>query len=216
MANVKPGENYITTNRFYVEMGGEIKASFTECSGISVQVEKDVYLEGGVNNQQRIFLKQSKFQDITLKRGMTDDLSFWDWVESVIGLTNHASGNLDSALGLVKRRVGNSVKSVTRLSNRIAENPVDSVMGLMKGGAGSPRRNLTILLFNQAGETIQSWKLIGAVPVGWKTPNLQASGNGVAIEELTLAYEGLEVERNPSGNSGSDSNTWRDRSGYFT
>jgi phage tail-like protein len=172
MANVKPGANYITTNRFYVEMGGSIAASFTECSGISVQIEKDVYAEGGVNDQQRIFLKQSKFQDITLKRGMTDDLSFWDWVESVLGLTN--------------------------------------------GQAGNPRRNLTILLFNQAGETMQSWKLIGAVPVGWKTPNLQASGNGVAIEELTLAYEGLEVERRPSGNSGSDKNTLRDRSGYFT
>jgi hypothetical protein len=38
----------------------------------------------------------------------------------------------------------------------------------------------------------------------------------VAIEELTLAYEGLEVERSPSGNSGSDKNTLRDRSGYFT
>jgi hypothetical protein len=87
MADVKPGANYITANRFYVEMGGDIKASFTECSGISVQIEKDVYLEGGVNDQQRIFLKQSKFQDITLKRGMTNDLSFWGWVESVLELT---------------------------------------------------------------------------------------------------------------------------------
>jgi phage tail-like protein len=213
MANVKPGENYITTNRFYVEMNGDIKASFTECSGISVQIEKDVYLEGGVNNQQRIFLKQSKFQDITLKRGMTDDLIFWDWVESVLKLTNHESGDLvDSAMGLAS---GRSVKAGIGRANRIAENPVESVMGLVNGGSGL-RRNLTILLFNQAGETIQSWKLIGAVPVGWKTPNLQASGNGVAIEELTLAYEGLEVERSPSGNSGSDKNTSRDRSGYFT
>jgi phage tail-like protein len=169
MADVKPGANYITTNRFYVEMGGDIKASFTECSGISVQIEKDVYLEGGVNDQQRIFLKQSKFQDITLKRGMTDDLSFWGWVESVLELTG--------------------------------------------GKGGCPRRNLTILLFNQAGETMQSWRLIGAVPVGWKTPNLQASGNGVAIEELTLAYESLVLEGKRNAIKGT---TKRDQLGYFT
>jgi phage tail-like protein len=172
MANTKPGQNYITTNRFYVEMGGNIAASFTECSGISVQIDKEVYMEGGVNDQQRIFLKQTKFQDITLKRGMTDDVAFWKWVESVLSLGS--------------------------------------------GGKGSPRQTITILLFNQAGETMQSWKLTGAVPVGWKTPTLQASGTAVAIEELTLAYEGLEVERKPGGNGGGDRHGKRDGSGYFS
>jgi phage tail-like protein len=188
----KPGENYITTNRFYVEMGGSIAASFTECSGISIQVDKEVYLEGGVNNQQRIFLKQTKFQDITLKRGMTDDVSFWQWMQKVLNLTASAS-------------------------------PSES----------SVRRNLTILLFNQAGQTIQSWRIIGAIPVAWKTPTLQASGNGVAIEELTIAYEGLEIEhpqeakppvkeekpnvkeKKPVVSSGAPKNANRDQHGYF-
>ena len=39
--------NFVTTNRFYVEIGGEIAASFTECSGLSVQIKKNVYQEGG-------------------------------------------------------------------------------------------------------------------------------------------------------------------------
>lgn len=55
------------------------------------------------------------------------------------------------------------------------------------------RLNVNILLFNQAGETMQTWTLIGAIPVGWKAPSLQANSNTVAIEELTLAYEGLKV-----------------------
>ena len=42
---------------------------------------------------------------------------------------------------------------------------------------------------------MQSWTLIGAVPVGWTAPALQASADTVAIEELTLAYEGLEFSR---------------------
>lgn len=66
------------------------------------------------------------------------------------------------------------------------------------------RRNINILLFNQAGETIQTWTLIGAVPVAWQAPALQADTSTVAIEELTLAYEGLKVVANlqPSSNAG--------------
>lgn len=53
--NIKNELNYVTTHRFYVEIGGSIAASFTECSGLSVQIEKEVYFEGGVNEQQRVF-----------------------------------------------------------------------------------------------------------------------------------------------------------------
>jgi phage tail-like protein len=172
------GENYITANRFYVEMGGSVAASFSECSGLGVQLDKETYLEGGVNDQQRVFLKQTKFNDITLKRGMTDDITFWEWLEAVFNL-NHASGNPGS-------------------------------------GAANLRRNVTILVFNQAGETMQAWTLIGAVPIGWKAPSLQASANSVAIEELTLTYEGLKVKSKPTGNSGSTSSGSRDTKGYFS
>jgi phage tail-like protein len=171
------GANYITANRFYVEIGGNIAASFTECSGLNVQVDKEVYLEGGVNDQQRIFLKQTKFNDITLKRGMSDDTVFWEWIQSVL--------NLSSRQGKKKNQV------VTR-------------------------RNITILVFNQAGETMQSWTLVGAVPIAWKTPNLQASGNSAAIEELTVAYEGLQIKKKPQGNSGSQDSNPRNSSGDFT
>ena len=68
--------NYVTANRFYVEIGGSIAASFSECSGLDVQIDKETYFEGGVNDQQRIFLKQAKFSDVTLKRGITDDVIF--------------------------------------------------------------------------------------------------------------------------------------------
>lgn len=174
--------NYVTTNRFYVEMGGEIKASFSECSGLSVTIDKDVYLEGGVNDQQRIFLKQTKFGDITLKRGMSDDIVFWEWMDMIF-----------------QRSQG---KTPTNDTNPQA--------------APALRRNLAILVFNQAGETMQSWILIGAVPVAWKTPSLQASGKNVAIEELVLAYEGLKVEKRPSGNpKGINSGTRHQQSGYF-
>ena len=157
--------NYVTANRFYVEIASEIKASFTECSGLGMTIDKDVYFEGGVNDQQRVFLKQTKFSDVSLKRGITDDLHFWGWIYGVLNTNTTA-----------KKRL-----------------------------------NVNILLFNQAGETMQTWTLIGAIPVGWKAPSLQANSNTAAIEELTLAYEGLKVKGSPPKINGQE----RDATGFF-
>ena len=155
--------NYVTANRFYVGLETEISASFSECSGLSVKIKTDTYYEGGVNDQQRIFLGHPQFSEVILKRGMTDDLVFWDWASQIL------SGK-------------------------------------------KQRRNVNITVFNQAGETMQCWTLIGAVPVGWKAPSLQANSNTVAIEELTLAYEGLKIAK--SGSSTATPLSGR-QNGYF-
>jgi len=156
---------YVTTNRFYVEMtdSNTIAASFSECTGLSVQIKKEVYFEGGLNDQQRVRLGHAEFADVTLKRGLTDDIEFWDWASQIF----------------------QGKKS---------------------------RRNVNILVFNQAGSIMQSWTLIGAVPVTWKTPALQANGNAAAIEELTLAYEGLKVGKSSGGGRASGE---RDSKGFF-
>lgn len=158
--------NYVTANHFYVEIESQLTASFSECSGFGVQIDKEVYSEGGVNNQQRIFLKQSKFNDVTLKRGITDNITFWDWINNTL-----SPGKKE-------------------------------------------RRNINILVFNQAGETMQCWTLTGAIPVGWKTGSLQANSNAVAIEELTLAYEGLKVVAKKGG-GGASTKVQRDSTGSF-
>ncbi len=160
------GKNYITANRFYVEIESNLTASFSDCSGLGVTVDKETYMEGGVNEQQRIFLKQSKFNDVTLKRGITDDLTFWNWLNQTL-----SPGTKE-------------------------------------------RRNVNILVFNQAGETMQCWTLIGAIPVAWKAPSLQANSNSVAIEELTLAYEGLKVVAKQGG-GGASENVQRNSTGFF-
>lgn len=157
--------NYVTTNHFYVEMESQITASFNECSGLGVTIKRETQREGGVNDQQRILLGATEFTDVTLKRGITNDLTFWDWMSQMLTDTK------------------------------------------------KQRRNVNILLFNQAGETMQCWTLIGAIPVGWKAPALQANADSVAIEELTLAYEGLKIIRSNGG--GATMHSGRDASGYF-
>lgn len=141
--------SYVTTNHFYVEMSTDstIVACFTECTGLSAKVNYETYLEGGNNTHQKILLGHTTFSEVQLKRGVTDDLSFWNWFTATT----------------------------------------------------SRRRNIRILLFNQAGETRQCWTLIGAIPVSWQAPSLQADGNAVAIEELTLAIEGLTVATTGGG-----------------
>lgn len=164
--------NYVTANRFYVEIESQITAAFSECDGLEVQVKKEVFFEGGVNEQQRVLLGQSEFSDVTLRRGLTDSPTFWNWIKP-----------------LFEQRTAN-----TRLSQH--------------------RRNVNILVFNQAGETMQCWTLIGAVPIRWKAPSLQAESSTAAIEELTLAYEGLKVAFK-AGGGGASIPQGRDQSGYF-
>lgn len=170
--------NYVTANRFYVEIESNITASFTECSGLGAKVKRETIFEGGLNYQQRVILGQTEFSDITLKRGITDDMTFWNWVVQTIGAEQQSSSQPSGSSG------------------------------------GSRRRNINILLFNQAGETMQCWTLIAAVPVGWKAPALQANGNTLAIEELTLAYEGLNVTKSSKGGATNLSPS-RDRSGFY-
>lgn len=165
--------NYVTTNRFYVEIESTVTAAFSECSGLDVQVEKEVYQEGGVNHQQRIFLKHTKFGDITLKRGITDDATFWNWIYQSL---NAGDGNRKNT---------------------------------------NMRRNINILVFNQAGETMQVWSLIGAIPVAWKTPGLKADSNSVALEELVLAYEGLKVKHKGQSGGVQTQEVKRENDGFF-
>lgn len=167
------GLNYVTANRFYVEMESQITASFSECSGLGVQIKKETLMEGGVNEQQRILLGSAEFSDVTLRRGLSNDPAFWNWISPLL----------------------------TQQSGR--------------GSPPSYRRNVNILVFNQAGETMQRWTLIGAVPIGWKAPALQADSSTVAIEEITLTYEGLKVVFK-GNSSGASTNLKRDSSGYFS
>ncbi|NER84564.1 MAG: phage tail protein [Leptolyngbya sp. SIO1D8] len=163
-----PQFNYVTANRFYVEIDSQITASFSECSGLGVNLQVQSIIEGGVNDQQRLLLDAPKFSNVTLKRGVTNSLSFWEWLQKI-------------------------------LANKTQQ-----------------RRNVSILLFNQAGETMQCWTLIGAIPIGWKADSLQARSESVALEELTLAYEGLKLEADSSGSGFAQLAQGRDQSsGYF-
>lgn len=57
------------------------------------------------------------------------------------------------------------------------------------------QRTVTITLLDESRAPVQSWLLRGVVPMKYTGPTLAGKGGGdVAMEELTLSAEGLEIE----------------------
>ncbi len=66
---------------FGLELQGNITGYFTECSGIGSEheiVEHKVVNEKGMEIVQKI-PGRMKWQDVSLKRGITDNMQIWDW-----------------------------------------------------------------------------------------------------------------------------------------
>ena len=76
--------------RYKVEIDGISRAGFSEVSGMNASTEAVEYREGDdLRNTPRKLAGLTKFGNVTLKWGTTDDTDFLDWIYSV-GPTNTA------------------------------------------------------------------------------------------------------------------------------
>ena len=66
-----------TSFRFRIEIGGIIVAQVSEVTGLQLETETEPYEEGGVNDFVHQLPKRTKYQHITLKRGITDLDGLW-------------------------------------------------------------------------------------------------------------------------------------------
>ena len=76
-----------------VEVQGEVTGYFTECSGIGSEnelIEHKVVDDKGRESVHKI-PGRLKWQDITLKRGITNNMDIWDWREMIV------NGQVDDA-----------------------------------------------------------------------------------------------------------------------
>lgn len=62
---------------------------------------------------------------------------------------------------------------------------------LVGKGAYAHRMNAQITMFDHAGQGVMAWSLVNALPIKFKTADLNAKAADVAVEELHLAHEGL-------------------------
>ena len=65
-----------------------------------------------------------------------------------------------------------------------------------RDGEQGAARNITIQLFDEArNEAVMTWRLSNARPMRYTAPSLNAqSGSDIAVEELVLSVEAVEVE----------------------
>lgn len=57
------------------------------------------------------------------------------------------------------------------------------------------RQNGSVILLNTIGEPIKRWNFTAAYPVKWAGPDLQATGNEVAVESIELVHQGIALAR---------------------
>ncbi len=147
MATGKRTDPLVSPN-FYLDVGGEVTGLFKECSGIGSEsevVEHKAVDKGGVP----VVLKipgPLKWQNVVLKRGVTDDMEIWKWRQKV------EEGNVKDA-----------------------------------------RRDCSIVMYDQVTQKeVARWNFLNAWPVKVSGPSLNAGTNEIAVEELTIAHEGLK------------------------
>jgi phage tail-like protein len=128
--------------------GGETFGGFSDVSGLGTDITIAEYRNGNEKeNHVRKVPGIHKVGDVTLKRGVIDSKSLWDWIKD------------------------------TRTNGVAAQ------------------KNVVITLLDEAQNSVQSWKLRGVVPMKYTGPTLAAKGGGeVAMEELVLSAEALEIE----------------------
>jgi len=135
--------------KFRVKMDGKLVAGITEVSGLpATEVSRSKY-----NKTKQPGL--TKFPSVTLKRGITSDADFLNWVNSVATHSTFNAGNKKNFL----------------------------------------KKDITIDLLDEDGKLFLSYLLTGAWISKITGPNLNASGNEVAIETIELQHEGLEVSK---------------------
>ncbi len=70
--------------RFVVEINGIQVGGFSEVTGLEVRTEIDEQREGGVNDYVHKIPKESRYPNLTLKRGITDATGLWDWHQQIV------------------------------------------------------------------------------------------------------------------------------------
>jgi phage tail-like protein len=80
---MRPDDPY-KSFRFIVEINGTEVGGFSDVTGLEARTETDDYREGGTNDYVHKIAKESKYPNLTLKRGITDATELWDWYKNIV------------------------------------------------------------------------------------------------------------------------------------
>ena len=78
-----------------MEIDSITRAAFQECSGFDSTIDVIEHREGGENTTLRKLPGMTKYSNIILKWGMTDDTDLYDWHREVVeGTVNRKNGSI--------------------------------------------------------------------------------------------------------------------------
>lgn len=141
-----------------------------------VQFNFHVNLGDGVTNTP-----QAGFQEIS---GIGMEVTITEYRPG-----NYAFNNVIKTAGL------NKATDVTMKRGVIGSLDLYRWLDDVRNGVSNGLRNVTIELKNEdRSSTVQTWRLINARIMKHVSGPLNAKGTDVAMEELTLSYERLEME----------------------
>jgi phage tail-like protein len=112
---------------------------------------------------------------------------------------------LDRTTDPVEYREGKEVFGVRKLSGLTKYSTITLKRGIIDSadlykwrqqiidtGAGGARKNISIILIDEAGEDIARWEIVRAWQTRYDPPDFSAKGNAVAIETLEFVHEELK------------------------
>jgi phage tail-like protein len=80
---------------FLVEIDGITRAAFQECSGVDSETEAIEYRQGGENTTVRKLPGMTKYSNIQLKWGTSDDHELYDWHRQIVqGTIERKNGSI--------------------------------------------------------------------------------------------------------------------------
>lgn len=90
-----PAGNFEVTIMGISDDGKAVKGSFAEVSGLEVEIDVIEYRTGSEDITVRKIPGLKKFTNITLKRGIIGDPTFWNWVKAALnGQVIRADGTI--------------------------------------------------------------------------------------------------------------------------
>jgi len=90
-----PGYNFEVSVTGIAADGKAVNGSFTEVSGLEVTMDPIEYRNGSEDITPRKIAGLKKFTNITLKKGISGDIEFWEWiVEGMNGTIRRVEGTI--------------------------------------------------------------------------------------------------------------------------
>jgi phage tail-like protein len=137
-----------------------------------------------------------------------DPLTSFNFIVDIQGMRAGFSeiGGLSTETDVVEYREGNEDITMRKLIGKRKQNNVSLKRGFTPNGkelwkwrqsviqGKAQRLSGTITLLNESRQPALVWKFYEAWPNKWAGPAMNAKNNDIAIEELELAIEGLELE----------------------